>query len=251
MDRKQRQEIIDQSQKALEARLAQQLRERETKQAAHCEKMDMLEDRGIDLDALVEIYGTNVLLPEGARVLDQFTRILDAIDEPTTSHIIIGETETALDDSVFDSRHPAHILKARYALFENPQQCRLEYVRSATEPRTGIVMRGKGYLVGDLARPHTLPDPGAEPEEISFTIASRYFGDDRGKQILSSFSYNLLEVLPSAEAGKKLWNLDNFIIRDASGPIDRPDSGEALGWLLTYENPEQRQRNRERSSNDN
>jgi len=246
MDKNERQAIIDQSQQALKERLAQQLLERETKQAAHCVKMDMLEARGADLDALVEIYGTNLLLPEGERALYHFTRILDAIDDPTTSHIVIGETSTELDDSVFDRRHPNHIMKARYALFENPQQCRLEYVRSETEPRTSIIMHGKGYLIGDFARPHTLPDPGDEPEEVSFTIASNYHGDDRGKQILSSFSYNLLEVLPSTEAGKKLWNLDNFIIRDASGPIDRPQSGEALGWLLMYENPEQRQRNRDR-----
>lgn len=247
MDKKRRQELIDQQTQAAEAAAKKQTRQRERAQVAHCEKLDALEAHGIDLDSLIEIYGETVLVPDRAEPVERLSRIIEAINDPASSTLIVGQTELALDDSVFDARNPARIIKARFALFEDPSRCRLEFVRDEPNQTTSLLIRGTGYAVSDQGYRRVWPDPCEEPGEIMFTLAQRYYGDDHARQILSSCDYDLVNVADE-DTRKNINFLDTSIVSAYANSFVFAEAGSALKWFMYYNSPADRKLIRERNT---
>lgn len=243
MDRKRRQEIIDQQTIQEAVRAERQQTEHKSAQVAYNEVLDALEARGIDLDALTEIYGKTVLSARQKEPVERLVRILDAIDGPDSQVILVGHTDLDYDRSVADARNPQELVTAQFALFESPSKCKLEFVRDADQQQTSLVLSGMGYRVSD----RELPDPDNEPGEIKVVIAQRYYGENGMRQIFSSFDYNFLKVLDPNSKGESVWNQETYLIRDYSFGTRSPKAGRAIKWLLEYETPESRQRWRERN----
>lgn len=241
MDIGQRDRLIAQARRKAELETAK----REQAQLAHCEALEQLEGQGINLEDLVELYGDAILTPYGASRVEQLGRILDAINGPASSTLVVGSTEIGIDTSF--SHSTQRIVKAHLALFEDPTQCRLEFVRDEASQIVRLVISGTGYKAIDKTYNSTLPNPTDEPSEIDFVLTQRYYGDNVGLRVMSGHDYDMVETFTNDDEGDNIGLLANKISRKHLLGSVKP--GPALHWLdMDYLTPQERQRFRDKNT---
>lgn len=243
MDTEQRHELITRARLAAE----QNVTRVEQAQADHCDALERLESQGVDLAALTELYGDAVLTPSGADQVKRLGRILDALNGPASSTLVVGSTEIGHDTSVTHSTR--NVIKAKFALFEDPTRCRLEFLRDEDNQLVSLVIKGIGYKAVDRTYSPILPDPEEDPTEIEFVLTQRYYGDNIGLRVLSGRDYNLVESAETEGPEGNIQSIPDTISRLYL--LGNTRLSPALNWLgMDYLTPQERQRVRDKNKPD-